>query len=1729
MIIAVVAHPILLKLLRLAALLLLYALAGGNARAAAPRSSSLLLQPNPALSGTLLNEYTGSVGTQFRIKGVMTLNQLGFYDNGGNGLAASHKVRLWVSHDGGSTGTIVAEVTVPAGTGATLSDGFRWVALTNPVTISAQTGNDWYCLSADVVSGDGDSWYNYTPTGFNYAAYMDTNSWWGVHYGNTDAIPNAGYAAQSTFWVANLSAASKVVSTSITLNKSQYDSGEDLIITYANGYNPGADTIALCNAPWSPTGPFALWEYIGAATNGQVTLRANLPIGSYTASYLYNGTGPIGNTVSFTVVAGPATGRDVEPKVVIGCNQAYGGLADPQVYQEGANYYITGTHGFAYEPSQMTTMFTTTDFQTVTEIPITINTSPWPSNLWYNHIWAFEIYKHTDGTYHAYGYDYDRGGIYHFVPDPDPATTIFPVLAWKEKELLVSGYDNRVINDGTNMYMLAAVGDGAGNIVIYLQRMLNPGAMDPDYPPRKIMSEHGDGLTSELRNAAGAMKLHEAPNITKVTVGGITKYVLCYTVGDYALRRYKIGFGYSDVLVPPAGTEYAKARIPDPRNVWGSGAGASEVVYVAQTEKPSWPNYFGNVMSAPGSGEIITYKNNYYLLYHAVSPMLMNDMTGHVGYAYPRMTCIAPLTFDFTNSMDKWATLLLPEVTNVPSLAPSKASFATNENVVIHWTHCGQGARDWIGTYRSGESNNSLNLDWNYVQGGTKTLMDVWTWETTHYGFSGSMTFPASAPGLYDAVFYFSSGESPRAAICSYKVLGTSSLFTEGFESGNWTTGGWTVSNTNAKVRTAASKTGTYGARLAGTTWIEKAFSTIGYQEIHVQYARATSGLGAGESLVVEWYNGVSWNTLESTQDTTYTAMDMVCGSDASNNALFKVRFSINASSTTEYAYVDDIQMTGLVQESPLATSVGINFQGNASGTSGMAVTATAFGIGQRDWFSAANPWVASDSLTATPSSGDSFGVSWSAAGVGTSWALPGYMPSDYAGYPGDADVYWGNLCGPYQVNLSGLAAQFPHGYVLQAIAADDGGAPQIAPISVTDGVTPETLIYTVRGTFTYNAAAGFSISTPTTSRFADTLTINGPADGAPKSFLAGLVITDKPVVTVPPKGVALASEGTITLNAGAVGVAPLSYQWRKGGVPISGATSATYTKAFAEVVDSGNYDVVVTNLYGSATSPAATVTVAALIHKSASGTDLTAGTSWVGGIAPGTSDIAEWSGSAWGAGLTLASSVSWGGIRVAGAASDINVTGAGPLTLGSSGIDLAAPAVNLKLATDVTLGDNQAWTVASGMTLTIGSSAPDVKRMIFNGKTLTIGGEGNTVLNSWGDYESGTLTKTGSGTLTITGNPRLLNSNVNIQGGVLSMQSYQLYAGYVHSSSGAITLSGGGVLELQNWGYGLYENLGYLRYNSDAMVINGGTIRMNHTAATGDGRSFTIGSGGATLEANGGNNLWLHTGGTIDNTANGSLTLTGSGLGQLDMVFSGTGGLTKSGTGTWTLTNTNTYSGETRILTGTLSLGTPSLSNTADVLITTGAVLNLNTGTTDTIHELKLDGVAQPAGVYGALSSSAQFKRGYITGNGTLTVTTGPANYTGWETTHGIAGAGAAADSDGDGIPNGIEFVIDGDPSGPNSDSSALLPRATLDSDDLIFVFRRTSTSASYNPGVEYGSTLSGWTPAVAGQPLATPVRIQVESNGFEAGVDRVTVRIPRALANSNKLFARLRVAITS
>ncbi len=80
--------------------------------------------------------------------------------------------------------------------------------------------------------------------------------------------------------------------------------------------------------------------------------------------------------------------------------------------------------------------------------------------------------------------------------------------------------------------------------------------------------------------------------------------------------------------------------------------------------------------------------------------------------------------------------------------------------------------------------------------------------------------------------------------------------------------------------------------------------------------------------------------------------------------------------------------------------------------------------------------------------------------------------------------------------------------------------------------------------------------------------------------------ITSQPIAT--PSSLCLGQSFTITV--GAIGH-NLTYQWRRGGTPISGATNATYAVASATASDFGSYDVVVTGTCGTVTSNAVTVT----------------------------------------------------------------------------------------------------------------------------------------------------------------------------------------------------------------------------------------------------------------------------------------------------------------------------------------------------------------------------------------------------------------------------------------------------------------------------------------------------------------------------------------------------------
>ena len=83
------------------------------------------------------------------------------------------------------------------------------------------------------------------------------------------------------------------------------------------------------------------------------------------------------------------------------------------------------------------------------------------------------------------------------------------------------------------------------------------------------------------------------------------------------------------------------------------------------------------------------------------------------------------------------------------------------------------------------------------------------------------------------------------------------------------------------------------------------------------------------------------------------------------------------------------------------------------------------------------------------------------------------------------------------------------------------------------------------------------------------------------------------PTITTQPANQTVTAGQTATFTVVAAGTAPLSYQWQKNGVNITGATSASYTTPATTTSDSGaTFRAVVTNTAGTATSNAATLTV---------------------------------------------------------------------------------------------------------------------------------------------------------------------------------------------------------------------------------------------------------------------------------------------------------------------------------------------------------------------------------------------------------------------------------------------------------------------------------------------------------------------------------------------------------
>jgi autotransporter-associated beta strand protein len=357
--------------------------------------------------------------------------------------------------------------------------------------------------------------------------------------------------------------------------------------------------------------------------------------------------------------------------------------------------------------------------------------------------------------------------------------------------------------------------------------------------------------------------------------------------------------------------------------------------------------------------------------------------------------------------------------------------------------------------------------------------------------------------------------------------------------------------------------------------------------------------------------------------------------------------------------------------------------------------------------------------------------------------------------------------------------------------------------------------------------------------------------------------------------------------------------------------------------------------------------------------------------------------------------------LLLANPSAPVSVAAGGAFTLTlTNGIDMSAATQPLTITAPVLIGAPQTWSVANNITLSVNSPVSGTNLTVSGGGIVSLGGTntytGTTSISGTGStlqisgagqlgsgsytasitvgggttlqYSSsanqtlGSILSTGNlikdtssaSTLTIGGaaGAGRTSGNTTVSAGTLAVNSTgSLLSTSTYQANSIVTVNSGATLSLYSWAYGAAGSIGALDTGAARLRVNGGTIVYTGvgegSGSTGNGRVFTIGTGGATLDAEGSGTWFIEPYDSKDgSTGQGissslTLTLTGAKNGRYDKFLSGAGSLVKSGAGIWTLTNTNSYAGGTAVNGGILFV-----NNTAGSGTGTGAVNINNAGT---------------------------------------------------------------------------------------------------------------------------------------------------------------------------------------
>ncbi len=269
----------------------------------------------------------------------------------------------------------------------------------------------------------------------------------------------------------------------------------------------------------------------------------------------------------------------------------------------------------------------------------------------------------------------------------------------------------------------------------------------------------------------------------------------------------------------------------------------------------------------------------------------------------------------------------------------------------------------------------------------------------------------------------------------------------------------------------------------------------------------------------------------------------------------------------------------------------------------------------------------------------------------------------------------------------------------------------------------------------------------------------------------------------------------------------------------------------------------------------------AVTISKADNSDDLHLGSSWTGGVAPGSGDLAVWDNTVTAANTaSLGADRAWSGLRITNPGGTVTIGGSHRLTLGGSGIDMSAATADLTINAEVQLGGTQTWNVDAGRSLEIagnlsGSASP-----------LRKSGSGTLIFSGAGSDISAPL-HVGHSTV---------GGTVRFASGANFSNSSRLGVGIASGSSGVVTIDPGA---------GIISFGGNQGSNGNYVGVDGGTGTLN---ANGGTVNFTGMTGGAGHLFVGGNS----------NVSNGTVNMSGATVNVGTRMMLGAG-YTRNGIGT--------------------------------------------------------------------------------------------------------------------------------------------------------------------------------------------------------------------------------------